>query len=285
MREIRGRWGLAVAAAVLLVAGCGSSGGAAQTITQTVTAAPVTAVSGNTSGGAAAGQSGAQTGAAITVVDPNAVQTAPGATPGASPKASGDATGTKAPGGSAGATPASSATAVVTATTSSTAPTTMDKAARAAARKVGTSCDALLFASDISSALGKKLAAKVLRVDDTANPDNQMTARAKCYYGTDNLAVARPLVVAIASYSDEAAAQRQLKITVQSESAAGAKASTTDANTSGQKIEILLRDGGLAIAQTGSVTVSVAVAKGVVADSALKSALTLLMRSALKHAN
>ena len=123
----------------------------------------------------------------------------------------------------------------------------------------------------------------MLRVQDTANADNQMTARAKCYYGTSDLAVARPLVVAIASFADEAAAQKQFNVTVQSETAAGAKASVTDANTSGQKIAVLLRDGGLAITHTGSVTISIAIASGVIADSALESALTLLMRSALGH--
>lgn len=262
-RILRGLPVVAVAMAVL--AGCGSGGGAATTITQTVTASPTTIAVGTAPAGA--GGSGAPTsGGAITVVGP-----------------SGAAQTTEPASGDAGATTPTA----TTATTTSAPPTTLSPEAAAASALLGTSCGAVLFTSDLAAALGKAPAAKLgsaqLRVVDVANPANHMTGRTKCYYGTEDLATARPVVVAIAAYSDAESAAGQLSVTVASEREAGAAASTTDGAAAGQKIQVLVRDGGFAITQVGAATVSIAIARGVIGESAMKSALTLAMRSALGH--
>jgi hypothetical protein len=144
-------------------------------------------------------------------------------------------------------------------------------------------CTTVLSAADISRALGKSLDPALIRVEDVANPVNKMTARAKCYYGTDDIGVARPVVVAIAAFADADAAAQQLDVTLQSEQAAGAKTSKTDVKPGDGRIKVMLRDGGLAVTQVGAATVSIAIDKGIVADSALRSALTLLTRSVLQH--
>jgi hypothetical protein len=144
-------------------------------------------------------------------------------------------------------------------------------------------CTTVLSAADISRALGKSLDPALIRVEDVANSDNKMTARAKCYYGTDDIGVARPVVVAIAAFADADAASQQLDVTLQFEQAAGAKTSKTDVKPGDGRIKVMLRDGGLAVTQVGAATVSIAIDKGIVADSALRSALTLLTRSVLQH--
>jgi hypothetical protein len=264
MRTVQRRGGLvAVAlAAALAVAGCSSTGGSAtKTVTQTVTA-PATAT--DQSGTSSAGGS-------ITVVNPSAVTT----------PADGGAGVTVAPPSGTGATGDAASTTTAAPTSSTTMTTPDGPEARAAARALATGCSAVLSATNIAKALGKALSAESLRVVDVANPDNNMTARTKCYYATSDIAAARPLVVALASYTDADAAEQQLRVTVDSERAAGAKGSALDAG--GHSTSILLRDGGLAVARVGAVTVSIAIAKGVIPDSALRGALIVAMRTVVSH--
>lgn len=284
MRKPRVRRGpVAVVAAALTVigtvAGCGTSGGDTPvTRTQTVTVAQgsdTVAVTGAPT--ASTGESGGS-GAPITVVGPDTGATDTGATDTGATGGSGTSAAAET---SAPAT-TTSATAPAT-TTSSIAPTTASPEARAAARMLAASCTTVLGAGDISRALGKSLDPAIIRVEDVANPDNKMTARAKCYYGTSDIGVARPLVVAIAAFADVDAAERQLDLTLQSEQAAGAKTSKTDVKPGDGRIKVMLRDGGLAVTQAGAATVSIAIDKGVIADSALRSALTVLTRSVLSH--
>lgn len=282
MRTDQRRWGLAAIGAVAalvvgLVAGCSSPDtGTAVTVTQTVTA-PASGAFGSVgasgSGGAASTSSG---GGSITVVNPNPATTPADGGAGVTVDAPSGASQTPgAPGDTAGQTPATTAPS----TTAMTTPTGPE--AKAAARALATSCTHILSATNIATALGKALSPDNLRVVDVANPDNQMTARTKCYYGTTDIAAARPVVVALASYMDADAAEKQLRVTVDAERAAGAQGSALDAG--GHPASILLRDGGLAVARVGAVTVSVAIAKGVIADSALRGALIVAMRTVVSH--
>lgn len=273
MRRSRARRGLVAVAAALtvmgMVASCSAGGDARVTLTQTVT------VSGGSEGtGASTGAAGtvetSGSGAPITVVAPSSSGGSGTAEGGADPTATTDS--------SPAATTESSAPA-----TTSTAPTTLSPEARTAARMLLARCTTVLSAADISRALGKSLDPALIRVEDVANSDNKMTARAKCYYGTDDIGVARPVVVAIAAFVDADAASQQLDVTLQSEQAAGAKTSKTDVKPGDGRIKVMLRDGGLAVTQVGAATVSIAIDKGIVSDSALRSALTLLTRSVLQH--
>jgi hypothetical protein len=148
---------------------------------------------------------------------------------------------------------------------------------------VAAQCPTVLSASDIAAALGKSLSAQTIRVEDVANPDNKMTARTKCYYGTADIGASRPLVVAVAGFTDADAAAQQRDVTLASEKAAGAKVSNSDIGSGDGEIKIMLRDGGLAVTQVGAATVSIAIGRGVIADSALRSALTLLTRAVINH--
>lgn len=259
----------------------------AQTTTETVT---VTAAPGagseSTGDTSASGPDLSSSGAPITVIDPNA---------GASGEGSGTATASsEAPAFETGQPPAATGTDETQdiddpfqTGTSSVPPTTTaapDNAqTRAAKRMVAAQCPTVLSARDISGALGKSLPAQTIRVEDVANPDNNMTARTKCYYGTSDIGAARPLVVAIASFADTDAAAQQRDVTLSSEKAAGAKVSNSDVVPGDGEIKIMIRDGGLAVTQVGAATVSIAVADGVVSDPALRSALTLLTRSVINH--
>jgi hypothetical protein len=275
---------------VAAIAGCGSSGGNAPvTLTETVTVSSAADAGGT---GAAGGSSVSDTsGAPITVVNPSAADA--GGSSGAETTGT-DTASSSGPASETGEQPSATGSegtqdiddpfqtgSTAAATTTTSVPDSPET--RAAARMVKAQCPTVLSASDIGRALGTSLAAQTIRVEDVANPDNKMTARTKCYYGTADIGAARPLVVAIASFSDVDAAEQQRNVTLASEKAAGAKVSNADIGSGDGEIKIMLRQGGLAVTQVGAATVSVAIDHGVVADSALRSALTVLTRSVIKH--
>lgn len=276
----RGRRALgtgAVLATVLLVStGCGVFGASSPTtLTQTVTVAP-SGDAGN-SGGDGGTSSG---GAPVTVVAPNAVNPS-SSTP---MTTAADDTGAAETDSTAATTGSddSATTETTETTTTSTTATTLDKEGRAVARKLATRCNAVLTRSDITRVFGTSaISEDSLRINEEGNPDNGMTARTKCYYGTADLAVARPLVVALAGFANAEAAARQVAVTTDSEKAAGAKA--TQAKVGGQTVQLLLRDGGFAIVQSGTMTISIAVADGIASYTKLLAALPSLMSAVLKH--
>jgi hypothetical protein len=249
--------------AVLVVAGCSRG---ASTVPLTVT--KVVTETGNPSGAGTG-----STGAGITVVDPNATDTG---------TAGGPQGGTSSSPGANTATTGTTGTATTSGTTSTTSTTattvTTGPQAAAATTALGTSCTTMLSDADISRSIGKSLPAKGLRLEDVPNPDAHMLGRIKCYYGTDTLTEPRQLVVALAAYATPEAAAQQTTVTVQSETAQGATAQT--AEVSGHQAQILLRDGGLLVMPVGALTVSIAIANGVVADSALGGALQKLATAA-----
>lgn len=272
----------AVLAVVLLAsAGCGVFGAQTpETITQTVTVAP------STDDGAGTGGETPSSGAPVTVVAPSALN--PGSeTPTTTAGDAADMTGSDAAAETTGEGPEATASAdepgaAVTTSTTATTATTLDKEGRAVARKLATRCNAVLTRSDITRVFGTSaLSEDSLRINEEGNPDNRMTARSKCYYGTADLAVARPLVVALAGFETPEAAASQVAVTTDSEKAAGAKASQT--KVGGQTVQLLLRDGGLAMTQSGALTISIAVADGIATDAKLTAALPSLMSAVLKH--
>ena len=262
---------LSVAVVVALaVTGCSRG---ASTVPLTVT--KVVTETGNPSGAGTG-----STGAGITVVDPNAL---PSATD--TGTAGGPQGGTSSSPGANTATTGTTGTATTSGTTSTTSTTattvTTGPQAAAATTALGTSCTTMLSDADISRSIGKSLPAKGLRLEDVPKPDAHMLGRIKCYYGTDTLTEPRQLVAALAAYATPDAAAQQTTVTVQSETAQGATAQT--AEVSGHQAQILLRDGGLLVMPVGALTVSIAIANGVVADSALGGALQKLATAALAH--
>lgn len=255
----------AAVAAVLTVAGCGVFGSSApETVTRIVTVTPSTDSGGETSSG----------GGPVTVVAPSAA--GPGST---TAPTTDEAATTEDDAAAETTTPAGEPSTTVTTPTTATS---QDPAARAVVRKLATRCTDLLTRNEIARVFGTTaISADNLRINEEGNPDNRMTARSKCYYGTSDLSVARPLVVALAGFETPDAAARQVEVTTDSEKAAGAKASQT--KVGGQTVQLLLRDGGLAMTQSGALTISIAVAGGIAPDAKLTAALPSLMSAVLNH--
>lgn len=277
-RRGRRALGTAVAAvAAVVLAGCGAFGsGAPETITQTVTAAPSPSDEGS-----AAGDRTPSSGPPVTVVAPNALQSGSDTAP-ETPSDTAAAETTDPETAAAETTGLETTTAPVTTTMTATTAVTTDQEARAVARKIATTCGVVLNRGDITGVFGATaISDESLRTDEAANPDNQMTARSKCYYGTSDLAVARPLVVALAGFETPEAAARQVAVTTDSEKAAGAKASQVEVG--GQTVQLLLRDGGLAMVQSGALTISIAVANGIADDAKLAAGLPTLVGAVLGH--
>ncbi len=293
MRESRARWGRIAAGVAALtvmatVAGCSAAdGGAPTTRTETVTVSAGAGPASGSSGVTADSGTSDSSGAPITVVDPNAVTTGSGSGAGTtSSEAAVSGTGQQPPAtGSSAAqgTGDPSGTSTSPTTSASTVPVVDTPESRAATRMVAAQCPTVLSPRDITGGLGKSLPAQTIRVEDVANPDNKMTARTKCYYGTGDIGASRPLVVAVASFPDADAAAQQRDVTLASEKAAGAKVSNSDIGVGDGEIKIMVRDGGLAVTQVGAATVSIAIDHGVIAPSALRSALTLLTRAVISH--
>lgn len=255
--------GLAI---TLTLAGCGlGSSGAPRTVTKVVTAGPTT-----------------PTGTGITVVAPGDLGTG---TAGSNPQGAAGTTGPVTDASStAGATSDGSGSTTgessTTATTTSST-TSLPPIPTSVQTVLNSGCPILLTATDIRAALGKALSDKQLRVVDVPNPGVGMTGRTRCYYGTDDLTVAKPLAVALAAYATAEAAQAQLSVTVNTETGLGARAVTP--KVAGHPTTVLLRDGGLLVMQQGTWTLSIALANGVIPAGQLSPALQKLAIAVLKH--
>lgn len=253
--RIPARLGVALGIAIaLILAGCaGGTRGAPRTITVTDYPTP-----------------SASTGGGITVVAPSDLGS--GSSSGAPSTES--LAGTTSP-TSGGATAETSTGA--TSTTTST--TTLPPIPPSVAAVLESGCPTLLTTTDISAALGKSLPDKELRVVEVPNVAAGMTGRTKCYYGTDDLTVARPLAVALAAYATADAAKTQIEITANSEIGLGAQ--NASATVNGKPATVLLRDGGLLMMQVDTWTLSIAIANGVVSAGQLAAALQKLATAVL----
>jgi hypothetical protein len=233
----------------LILTGCGSTTGAKRTSTvyQTVTSG--------------AGTGSAATGGSITVAVPSGSDAVGSA-------ASGSATGSGAGAGSGTAAtgqPAGSGTAKATSSSAAKPSTTAAKPSTSAAAKTTAKvdpltidCGSLLAPNDVKRVTGQTIPANGSRIKDVANSKIGSTGSIRCLYGISG--GKHKLSLRMTKYTSADAAAQQVKVTVQSETDLGAKASVT--TVGGLPAHVLLRDGGLIDVQYGNWTLAIAVQDG-----------------------
>ncbi len=131
-------------------------------------------------------------------------------------------------------------------------------------------CMKVLNGTELTKVFGS-LPAGTGRLLEAANPARKITGRLKCQYGVaaDKSTIAVSIV--LAQFESVEAATAQITTTVDTETQAGAKASTT--TIQGHPANVLLRDGGLLVCGYDTWTLSVVVEKGILADAGLPAAL------------
>ncbi|AZI57898.1 hypothetical protein EH165_06830 [Nakamurella antarctica] len=132
-------------------------------------------------------------------------------------------------------------------------------------------CDKILNATEIATAMGASVPAATNVIMDVANADRKTTGRKKCLYGVSADRAGGVVTVVLTQYEDAAAAASQIATTVKSEKGQGATASVV--TVKGLPAQVLLRDGGLIVAQYDTWTLSVVVADKIVDAAKLPAAL------------
>jgi hypothetical protein len=139
-------------------------------------------------------------------------------------------------------------------------------------------CAKVLNNTELGAVFGQ-LPAGTARVVEGANPDRKITGRLKCQYGVADDKSTIAVSVVLAQFETVEAATAQISTTVQTESQAGAKASTT--SIQGHPANVLLRDGGLLVFGYDTWTLSVVVDKDVLSDDKLPAGLAEIADYAL----
>lgn len=226
---------------------------------------------------AAPGSSGAAPGSAITVVQPSPGSS--GATS-AAPTGSVAATGSNTAGSQAATTTGSAAA-------SSTTETATTEPAEPIVKldPLTADCRSLLTAADVKKILNTTISDSTGRIRDVANPDRNLTGKNRCQYGVsgDDAAV----VIGLSKYTNAAAAQDQVDVTVTFEQDKGAVHSTV--SVSGHEAQVLVREGGLIVVPYDNWTLAIAVDKTKIKADAAPEQLTelaeLVLARVIKNAS
>ncbi len=140
-------------------------------------------------------------------------------------------------------------------------------------------CHTTLDAADVKKAVGFSIVAGVLRRKDIANPSRGVIGKIRCYYPTADAKGQAPVVLALTQYATAATAAKQITATVDSETQAGAVASTPEVN--GFPAKVLLRSGGLILLQYDTWTITIAVADKLANANTLTTGLPKLAQQVL----
>jgi len=140
-------------------------------------------------------------------------------------------------------------------------------------------CHTTLDAADVKKAVGFSIAAGVLRRKDIANPGRGVIGKIRCYYPTADAKGQAPVVLALTQYASAATAAKQITATVDSETQAGAVASTPQVN--GYPAKVLLRSGGLILLKYDTWTITIAVADKLANANTLTTGLPKLAQQVL----
>lgn len=193
------------------------------------------------------------------------------------PSGSADASGGSAASGSGeasdAATPASESPSVSASPTVSAAPvvTGIDP--------LKVDCGAIISAADVKKTLNLDIPNDRLKVAVAeVNTDVGQTGSVRCLYGLSDDKKSGQVILRLTAYSDPAAAQKQVGVTVQNESDNGAQVSQTTVN--GYPATVALRDGGLIVMDYDNWTLAIAAPASVDAAT-LTSGLPELAGSAL----
>lgn len=229
------------AAAALLVTGCSSGAAQRKTVLETVTASP----SGVASSGA-----------------PGTAVTVPGgsSTSGSSGSASAPSTTSGASGSSSSSASPSSSSASSTAETSSSSggPSITSAGPIVKVNPLNIDCARVLTAADVKRVLSKTINNTSARTKFGAQANISSTGAVRCAYGI--VSGQQKASLRVTQYKTVAAADAQVKVTLESETGLGAKVST--ALVGGQQANVMLRAGGLVNVRYGTWVLAVAAADG-----------------------
>jgi len=118
-------------------------------------------------------------------------------------------------------------------------------------------CGAVTSAADVKKILNADIPNDRLKVNVAAvNADIGQTGRVRCFYGLAADKKSGAVTIALTQYTDAAAAQKQVDVTVQNESDNGAQ--ITPATVGGYPATIALRDGGLIVMAYDTWTLAIA---------------------------
>jgi hypothetical protein len=182
--------------------------------------------------------------------------------------ASSGASGSAEASGSAGASPTASPSPTVTAAPIVTGvdPLKVD-------------CGAIISAADVKKALNIDIPNDRLKVAVAeVNTDAGQTGSVRCLYGLSGDKKTGQITLRLTSYTDAAAAQKQVGVTVQNETDNGGQVSPT--TVSGYPATVALRDGGLIVMDYDNWTLAIAAPASVDAAT-LTAGLPQLAESAL----
>jgi hypothetical protein len=157
-------------------------------------------------------------------------------------------------GSAAGAEPSASSSPSAAASPS---PTAVSPAPFVTVDPLKVDCAAILSANDIKTILNSDIAndrAKINVAD--VNADIGQTGRVRCLYGLSPDKKSGQFSLALTQYSDAAAAQKQVDVTVQNETDNGAQ--ITPVTVNGYPATVALRDGGLIIMTYDNWTMAIA---------------------------
>lgn len=142
-------------------------------------------------------------------------------------------------------------------------------------------CGAIISAADVKKALNIDIPNDRLKVAVAeVNTDAGQTGSVRCLYGLSADKKSGQITLRLTSYTDPAAAQKQVDVTVQDETDNGAEIVPT--TVSGYPATIALRDGGLLIMPYDNWTLAIAAPASVDA-AALTAGLPQLAEAALSR--
>lgn len=120
-------------------------------------------------------------------------------------------------------------------------------------------CAAVISAADVKKTLTVDIPNDRIKVNVAeVNTDIGQTGRIRCFYGLAADKKSGAVTMALTQYTDAAAAQAQVEVTVQNESDQGAE--ITEVTVSGYPATVAVRDGGLIIMAYDSWTLAIATA-------------------------
>ncbi len=225
---------------VLAVSACASDTGTRRTVTAVVTV----------SSGAPSGSD----------------QAAPSGEPSGEPSASGDASASASPGPESSAAASSSPAVTAAPIVTGIDPLKVD-------------CGAIISADDVKKYLNADIPNDRLKVNVAeVNADVGQTGSVRCLYGLSADKKSGQVTIRLTAYTDPAAAQKQVGVTVQNETDNGGQISQTTVN--GYPATIALRDGGLIVMDYDNWTLAIA-APSTVDAATLTTGLPQLAGAAL----
>lgn len=242
------------AAVALLATGCSSSSEARKTVLETVTASSLPASTGSSSA----------PGTAVTVPGGGSGSSSAGG-PGSSGSTAAPSTTSGASGSSSGTSPSSrpvssrsSAPSSSDAPSSTGGPSITSAGPIVKVNPLNIDCARVLTAADVKRVLNKTINNSSARTKFGAQANISSSGAVRCAYGI--VSGQQKASLRVTQYKTVAAADAQVKVTVDSETGLGAKVST--ATVGGQPGNVMLRAGGLVNVRYGTWVLAVAAADG-----------------------